>query len=229
MRSSAVVAFVLVVVVFVRRRRPTTGTTSHRRPSWQSSRRWVPPPPSSTTSLGSASGILTYGARTFMSNWTSYGLIPLVEGFVGWFTNSLAGQMIFYPIKWRGLPLFRIEGERTVGPNRLAGDAVHRQGQPIALATMALAGSSWRQSCHSWYTCVQVRPDIKHIRLGQPLPGPRTGPSLSFHNVGLTIASVEVWRTSFFRTSGDGPYFCLSSPPGHLPEHLRRLPRPYEG
>ena len=112
-----------------------------------------------------------------MSNWTSYGLIPLVEGFVGWFTNSLAGQMIFYPIKWRGLPLFRIEGERTVGPNRLAGDAVHRQGQPIALATMALAGSSWRQSCHSWYTCVQVRPDIKHIRLGQPLPGPRTGPS----------------------------------------------------
>ena len=46
-----------------------------------------------------------------MSNWKSYGLIPFVAGFVGWFTNSLAGQMIFYPIKWKGLPLFRIEGE----------------------------------------------------------------------------------------------------------------------
>ena len=27
------------------------------------------------------------------------------------FTNYLAVQMIFYPIRWRGLPIFRVEGE----------------------------------------------------------------------------------------------------------------------
>ena len=62
-------------------------------------------------SSSAAATILNHGISTFMSNWKSYGLIPLVAGFVGWFTNYLAVQMIFYPIKWRGLPIYKVEGE----------------------------------------------------------------------------------------------------------------------
>ncbi|KAL7452981.1 hypothetical protein ACHAWC_004689 [Mediolabrus comicus] len=46
-----------------------------------------------------------------MSNWKAYTAIPFVAGFVGWLTNYLAVQMIFYPIRWRGLPIYRVEGE----------------------------------------------------------------------------------------------------------------------
>jgi len=52
-----------------------------------------------------------HGFTTFLSNWKAYSLIPLVAGFVGWLTNYLAVQMIFYPIRWRGLPLYKVEGE----------------------------------------------------------------------------------------------------------------------
>lgn len=38
-------------------------------------------------------------------------MIPLVAAFVGWFTNYLAVQMIFYPIRWRGLPIYKIENQ----------------------------------------------------------------------------------------------------------------------
>ncbi len=55
--------------------------------------------------------ILGHGVTTFMSNWKAYSIIPLVAGFVGWFTNYLAVQMIFYPIKWRGIPIVKVEGE----------------------------------------------------------------------------------------------------------------------
>jgi uncharacterized membrane protein YheB (UPF0754 family) len=34
-------------------------------------------------------------------------MIPLIAAFVGWFTNWLAVQMIFYPIEFRGIPLYR--------------------------------------------------------------------------------------------------------------------------
>lgn len=64
---------------------------------------------SAGTSL--AKRIVSRGITTFASNWKAYSLIPLVAGFVGWFTNYLAVQMIFYPIKWRGLPIYRVEGE----------------------------------------------------------------------------------------------------------------------
>jgi len=37
--------------------------------------------------------------------------MPVVAGFVGWLTNYLAVQMIFYPIRWRGIPFYRVEGE----------------------------------------------------------------------------------------------------------------------
>jgi hypothetical protein len=56
-------------------------------------------------------GILAHGINTFTSNWKAYSLIPLIAGFVGWFTNYLAVQMIFYPIKWRGIPIYKVEGE----------------------------------------------------------------------------------------------------------------------
>jgi hypothetical protein len=55
--------------------------------------------------------VLSHGVTTFMSNWKAYSAIPLVAGFVGWLTNYLAVQMIFFPIKWRGIPLYRVEGE----------------------------------------------------------------------------------------------------------------------
>ena len=54
---------------------------------------------------------LGHGITTFMSNWKAYAAIPFVAGFVGWLTNYLAVQMIFYPIRWRGLPIYRVEGE----------------------------------------------------------------------------------------------------------------------
>eukprot|EP00611_Tribonema_gayanum_P007460 TRINITY_DN1682_c0_g1_i3.p1 TRINITY_DN1682_c0_g1~~TRINITY_DN1682_c0_g1_i3.p1 ORF type:complete len:535 (+),score=139.95 TRINITY_DN1682_c0_g1_i3:708-2312(+) len=37
--------------------------------------------------------------------------IPLTAAFVGWFTNKLAVDMIFYPLQWRGIPLHVIEGQ----------------------------------------------------------------------------------------------------------------------
>lgn len=37
----------------------------------------------------------------------AYLLIPAVAAFVGWFTNYLAVQMIFYPVKYRGIPIWR--------------------------------------------------------------------------------------------------------------------------
>lgn len=55
--------------------------------------------------------VLGHGVTTFMSNWKAYSAIPLVAGFVGWLTNYLAVQMIFFPIRWRGLPIYRVEGE----------------------------------------------------------------------------------------------------------------------
>lgn len=39
----------------------------------------------------------------------TYLLIPCVAALVGWFTNWLAVQMIFYPISFRGIPIYRME------------------------------------------------------------------------------------------------------------------------
>ena len=43
----------------------------------------------------------------FKSRPSAYLLIPVIAAFVGWFTNYLAVQMIFYPIEFRGIPLLR--------------------------------------------------------------------------------------------------------------------------
>jgi|EP00970_Alexandrium_tamarense_P005701 uncharacterized membrane protein YheB (UPF0754 family) len=40
---------------------------------------------------------------------SAYLLIPVIAAFVGWFTNYLAVQMIFYPIEFRGIPIWRGE------------------------------------------------------------------------------------------------------------------------
>ncbi|KAG7364926.1 DUF445 domain containing protein [Nitzschia inconspicua] len=45
--------------------------------------------------------------RKFQERPGTYLLIPLIAAFVGWFTNYLAVQMIFYPIQFRGIPLYR--------------------------------------------------------------------------------------------------------------------------
>ena len=37
----------------------------------------------------------------------TYLLIPVIAGFVGWLTNYLAVQMIFYPVHFKGIPLWR--------------------------------------------------------------------------------------------------------------------------
>lgn len=69
------------------------------------------PRASSTTSLSAFTGILRHGATTFLTDWKKFTFIPFVAAFVGWFTNYLAVQMIFYPIQWRGINIKRIEGE----------------------------------------------------------------------------------------------------------------------
>jgi uncharacterized membrane protein YheB (UPF0754 family) len=51
------------------------------------------------------------GITTFLADWKTFSLIPVIAAFVGWFTNYLAVQMIFYPIEWCGIPIKRIEGE----------------------------------------------------------------------------------------------------------------------
>lgn len=55
--------------------------------------------------------ILFHGSQTFLSRWKTYTLIPFVAGFVGWVTNFLAVQMIFRPIQWTGIPIYKKEGE----------------------------------------------------------------------------------------------------------------------
>ncbi|GFH57307.1 hypothetical protein CTEN210_13783 [Chaetoceros tenuissimus] len=43
--------------------------------------------------------------KKFKTKPGTYLLIPCIAAIVGWFTNWLAVQMIFYPIKYRGLPI----------------------------------------------------------------------------------------------------------------------------
>ena len=48
---------------------------------------------------------LTVAARRFCTRWWQYATIPLFAGAVGWVTNKLAVDMIFYPIEFAGLRL----------------------------------------------------------------------------------------------------------------------------
>jgi len=47
--------------------------------------------------------------QKFQARPVTYLLIPCVAALVGWFTNWLAVQMIFYPVKFRGIPIFRVK------------------------------------------------------------------------------------------------------------------------
>lgn len=59
----------------------------------------------------SAPRIFRDAFQKFCLGWKAYCVIPVVAALVGWFTNYLAVQMIFYPLRWRGIPIKRIEGE----------------------------------------------------------------------------------------------------------------------
>jgi len=48
--------------------------------------------------------------KKFRADWKTYCAIPLVAAAVGWITNWMAVQMIFYPIKYRGLNIYRQVG-----------------------------------------------------------------------------------------------------------------------
>eukprot|EP00537_Pseudo-nitzschia_pungens_P006136 CAMPEP_0172369124 /NCGR_PEP_ID=MMETSP1060-20121228/31086_1 /TAXON_ID=37318 /ORGANISM="Pseudo-nitzschia pungens, Strain cf. cingulata" /LENGTH=589 /DNA_ID=CAMNT_0013093937 /DNA_START=184 /DNA_END=1953 /DNA_ORIENTATION=+ len=51
--------------------------------------------------------IFTKAAAKFKARPGTYLMIPVIAGFVGWLTNYLAVQMIFYPVQFRGIPIWR--------------------------------------------------------------------------------------------------------------------------
>lgn len=51
--------------------------------------------------------IIQRAITKFKSRPGTYLLIPCVAAFVGWITNWMAVQMIFYPIQFRGIPIYR--------------------------------------------------------------------------------------------------------------------------
>lgn len=52
-------------------------------------------------------GLLQRARNKFMARPVTYLLIPVIAAIVGWFTNYLAVQMIFYPIEYGGISLWR--------------------------------------------------------------------------------------------------------------------------
>jgi len=52
-------------------------------------------------------GVLRSAAAKFKARPGTYLAIPFIAAFVGWFTNYLAVQMIFYPVRFRGIPIYR--------------------------------------------------------------------------------------------------------------------------
>ena len=80
--------------VYSKNRMSVVLTSMHSEPSEESSRRCLPK--------------YIYSAiDKFKARPCAYLLIPLIAAFVGWLTNYLAVQMIFYPIKFRGIPIWR--------------------------------------------------------------------------------------------------------------------------
>lgn len=56
---------------------------------------------------GAHDGPIARAIQKFRNRPGTHLMIPLIAAFVGWFTNWLAVQMIFYPIEFRGIPLYR--------------------------------------------------------------------------------------------------------------------------
>mmetsp|Transcript_60881 Transcript_60881/g.149074 ORF Transcript_60881/g.149074 Transcript_60881/m.149074 type:complete len:627 (+) Transcript_60881:76-1956(+) len=62
----------------------------------------------SSTIGGSAGNNLLAKARAkFLARPGTYLVIPIIAALVGWFTNYLAVQMIFYPVEFWGVPIYR--------------------------------------------------------------------------------------------------------------------------
>lgn len=57
--------------------------------------------------LFGGNNIFQKARQKFRARPGAYLLIPVIAAFVGWFTNYLAVQMIFYPIQFRGIPIWR--------------------------------------------------------------------------------------------------------------------------
>lgn len=51
-------------------------------------------------------GIFKSAKQKFAARPGTYLMIPVIAAVVGWFTNYLAVQMIFYPVEFRGIPLY---------------------------------------------------------------------------------------------------------------------------
>jgi len=51
--------------------------------------------------------IFQKAATKFKARPGTYLMIPVIAGFVGWLTNYLAVQMIFYPVQFKGIPIWR--------------------------------------------------------------------------------------------------------------------------
>ena len=51
--------------------------------------------------------IFKAAANKFKARPGTYLMIPVIAGFVGWLTNYLAVQMIFYPVQFKGIPIWR--------------------------------------------------------------------------------------------------------------------------
>lgn len=80
--------------------------------NWQSARHY-PHQLTSTAShvqdsIPEPDGILRNAKRRFKARPGPFLLIPVIASLVGWFTNYLAVQMIFFPIQFRGIPLYRL-------------------------------------------------------------------------------------------------------------------------
>ena len=66
------------------------------------------PSPARRTATSRVADSFRKAGRKFRARPGTYLLIPFIAAFVGWFTNWLAVQMIFYPVEYRGLSLFRV-------------------------------------------------------------------------------------------------------------------------
>eukprot|EP00532_Pseudo-nitzschia_australis_P002958 CAMPEP_0168203288 /NCGR_PEP_ID=MMETSP0139_2-20121125/24765_1 /TAXON_ID=44445 /ORGANISM="Pseudo-nitzschia australis, Strain 10249 10 AB" /LENGTH=645 /DNA_ID=CAMNT_0008129111 /DNA_START=319 /DNA_END=2256 /DNA_ORIENTATION=- len=51
--------------------------------------------------------VFATAAAKFKARPGTYLMIPVIAGFVGWLTNYLAVQMIFYPVQFKGIPIWR--------------------------------------------------------------------------------------------------------------------------
>lgn len=69
----------------------------------------------------------------------TYLLIPCVAALVGWVTNWMAVQMIFYPIKFRGIPIY----QRPEIPFGLLGWQVRSNGIIVVDGIQSMRRVSW--------------------------------------------------------------------------------------